>query len=549
MNSTKKNIRNIVIVAVLMITAYVCKTVIFSAEDMFLAALLKIVRNVIHISIVAVWTVSIYMRVVSKQIRNMLIAVGVLMVAWLVVRTCKWEFIYTTDTLTRYLWYAFYIPMILIPLFGVFITMHIGKPDNYTLPSRHKLFFIPAAVVILLVFTNDWHRLVFDFPDGIYYFDDSYTHNVLFFIPAGWFTVLGFYFGLKLFLKSRVPGSRSFQKMHIVIFGGAVVFWIIYALGLIDADLTAVDCTLITLLLESAIQSGLIRTNTNYKTLFEISSVTAQIVDSDFNSVVRSSQAEDFTKDVMRNASAAPQNLGDYILNCDTITGGFVYWQDDIKHISELIEAMQETQTQLSENNFLLQAELELKENQAKTEEQSRLFSRLIFEISPQLERAKEIIAQASEDKKNRKMLLARLSVIGAYIKRRGNLFIISEDKNNISSREIELCINESLSNLQLLGIDTSFVFSLPEEISVASALKLYDVFEYFTEKLTDETQAVLVKISPSGDDISLRMMIGAEYSDISVDTESTVLNGTLTRIDCSDGDIVIDVLVKKEET
>ena len=549
MNSTKKNIRNIVIVAVLMITAYVCITVIFSTEDMFLAALLKIVRNVIHISIVAVWTVSIYMRVVSKQIRNMLIAVGVLMVAWLVVRTCKWEFIYTTDTLTRYLWYAFYIPMILIPLFGVFITMHIGKPDNYTLPSRYKLFFIPAAAVILLVFTNDWHRLVFDFPDGIYYFNDSYTHNVLFFIPAGWFTVLGFYFGLKLFLKSRVPGSRSFQTMHIVIFGGAVVFWIIYALGLIDADLTAVDCTLITLLLESAIQSGLIRTNTNYKTLFEISSVTAQIVDSDFNSVVRSSQAEDFTKDVMRNASAAPQNLGDYILNCDTITGGFVYWQDDIKHISELIETLQETQTQLSENNFLLQAELELKENQAKTEEQSRLFSRLIFEISPQLERAKEIIAQASEDKKNRKMLLARLSVIGAYIKRRGNLFIISEDKNNISSREIELCINESLSNLQLLGIDTSFVFSLPEEISVASALKLYDVFEYFTEKLTDETQAVLVKISPSGDDISLRMMIGAEYSDISVDTESTVLNGTLTRIDCSDGDIVIDVLVKKEET
>ena len=146
-------------------------------------------------------------------------------------------------------------------------------------------------------------------------------------------------------------------------------------------------------------------------------------------------------------------------------------------------------------------------------------------------------------------MLLARLSVIGAYIKRRGNLFIISEDKNNISSREIELCINESLSNLQLLGIDTSFVFSLPEEISVASALKLYDVFEYFTEKLTDEIQAVLVKISPADSGISLRMMIGAEHSDISVDTESTVLNGSLTRIDCSDGDIVIDVLVKKEET
>ena len=57
------------------------------------------------------------------------------------------------------------------------------------------------------------------------------------------------------------------------------------------------------------------------------------------------------------------------------------------------------------------------------------------------------------------------------------------------------------------------------------------------------------MKISPADNGIALRIMIGAEHSDISVDTQSTVLNGTLTRIDCSDGDIVIDVLVKKEET
>lgn len=547
MNSTKKNIRNIVIIAVLMITAYVCRTVIFSTEDMFLAALLTIVRNVIHIAIVAVWTVSIYMRVVSKQIRNMLIAVGVLMVAWLVVRTCKWEFIFTTDTLTRYLWYAFYIPMILIPLLGVFITMNIGKPDNYTLPSKYKLFFIPAAAVILLVFTNDWHRLVFDFPDGIYYFNDSYTHNILYFIPAGWFTVLGFYFVLKLLIKSRVPGSRSFQKVHIIIMGGAVVFWCLYGYAGLEADLTAVDCTLITLLLESAIQSGLIRTNTNYKKLFEISSVTAQIVDNDFNCVLRSSYAEDFTKDVMKNAVASPQNLGDYILNCDTITGGFIFWQDDIKHISELIETLQDTQKQLSENNFLLQAELELKEKQAKTEEQSRLFSRLIFEISPQLENAKEIIAKAIADTENRKILLARLSVIGAYIKRRGNLFIISEDKKNIKSKEIEFCINESLSNLRFLGIDASFVYSLPEMIGAGLALKLYDVFEFFIESLIDEIYAVFVKIKSTDSGISLRMLIGAENPEIAVDTESPVLDGTATCIDRFDGDIVIDVLVKKE--
>ena len=74
------------------------------------------------------------------------------------------------------------------------------------------------------------------------------------------------------------------------------------------------------------------------------------------------------------------------------------------------------------------------------------LFTRLINEISPQLETAKKLISEASENKENRNILLARLSVIGAYIKRRGNLFIISEDKKLIKAKEVEFCINAFFS-------------------------------------------------------------------------------------------------------
>ncbi len=544
---SKKNIRNISIIAVIMLFAFICRVVAYNIDGFFIATLLVMIRNAMHISLVAVWTVSIYMRVVSKQIRNMLISVGLLMIGWMVIRTCKIEFLYTTDTLTRYFWYAFYIPMILIPLIGVFITMHIGKSDDYKLPSLFRLFYIPAALVILLVFTNDFHRLVFDFPNGILYFNSDYTYGPLFFIPSGWFTVLGFYFVVKLLLKGKGPGNRMFQRVHIAIMAIAVVFWCLYAFTGIDADLTAVDCALITLLLESAIQSGLIRTSTNYRKLFEISSVTAQISDSNFNVCVRSAESEVFTTDILKSAVLSPQNLGDYILNAEKISGGYVYWQDDIKYITELIEALQETQKQLSENNFLLQAEYELKENRAKTEEKNRLFNKLIYEISPKLLKAEELLALASSDEKNKRMHLAKLAVIGAYIKRRGNLFIISEDRKKIRSREIEFCINESLANLRLLDIVPSFVFCLDEDISSAAAVKIYDIFEFFTEELLDTVNAVFVKISEKESFISMRMMFGVKSARDEILADSEILSGADIIIENSDDDIIIDVLIPKE--
>lgn len=540
-------LKKTILITALMTVAFIFRPLAYSLDNYLIASALLIVRNIIHISIISVWTLTIYMRVINKRIRKMLISVALLMVGWLLVKTCKWEFLYDTDTLTRYLWYAYYIPMILIPLLGVFITSYLGKSDDYTLPRKYMLLYIPTFILLALIFTNDFHRLVFDFPDGIYYFNTSYTYGPLFFVVSAWFVVLGFYFVLKLLIKSRVPGSRSFQKVHIVIMACAVFFWVFYAFFDIDADLTAVDCTLITLLLESAIQSGLIKTNTNYKKLFEISSVAAQISDNDFDICVRSEEAEFLSRDILRSAVEMPQNLGEYILNCEKISGGYIYWQNDIKYITEIIETLQETQKQLSENNYLLQAELEVKEKRAKTEEKNRLFNVLIKDISPQLAKAEYYISEAEKNDKDRDIILSRLSVIGAYIKRRGNLVIISEDKKLIRAKEVEFCIEETMSNLKLLDIQTAYTFELSGEISASVAIRIYDIFEYFTEALLEDINAVFVKISEGNGNISLRIMFGVSSDGFSLEAFS-VMNDFITSIEYMDKDIVVDALIAKED-
>ncbi len=539
--SAKRNAKNLILIVFLMAVAWVCRKIIFTTEDAFVAALLTMLRNCIHISIVAVWTVSIYMRVINKSVRSLLMTVGVMMVGWLLVRTCKWEFLETTDALTRYLWYAFYIPMIMIALIGVFITRYIGQSDSFVLPKKYRLLYIPALLLILVVFTNDYHRFMFEFPNGIYYFDTSYTYNFFFFIVGAWFVLLGFYFVLMLLLKSRVPGSRSFQKVHIFIMGGAVIFWCVYSFVGADVDLTAVDCTLITLLLECAIQSGLIRTNTNYAKLFEIASVTAQIVDDDFTPHLVSQSACVFEKEAMQAAVATPQNFGDFILNCEKISGGYVFWQYDIKDITEQIETLQETQKRLSENNDLLQAEIELKEKQAKTEEKTRLFSKLIQEISPQLAKADALLDIATENPPERNRSLAKLAVLGAYIKRRGNLFLLSEDRPALEAKELEFCLLESLSNLQLLGVLTSLTFELQKNLSTETAVRIYDIFEFLTEEIMEHASAVLVKLCEKEDCIFMRMMVDVNQK-ITINTASDALQNAEISFEYGDEDLTIDI-------
>ena len=186
---------------------------------------------------------------------------------------------------------------------------------------------------MLSVFTNDLHQLVFFFPNVIEYGETDYNYQVLYFITMTWFILLGIYFVIMLLKKSRVPGEKSFQKLPAVILGISIIFWVLYCMQIVGGDLAAIDCIMIISLLESAIQSGLIPSNTSYNELFCNSTVSAQIVDNNYQPCMVSGTATILTEDVMRSAEAQPVDLGDTILHSKAITDGYVLWQDDVKQI------------------------------------------------------------------------------------------------------------------------------------------------------------------------------------------------------------------------
>ena len=543
----KKKILYAIGVVALLVIAYYSRAFHTQVDEPILKMLLVMIRSVIQISLVIAWCSSLRTRIINKQVRHYLIAVGILLAFWLILRTCKWEFIAQNGThLGRYLWYSYYIPMVYVPLLGVFIIDHIGKAENYKTPNRLKYIYIPAIFLVTAIFTNDLHQLVFSFPNGLENCESDCIYYPLYYITMAWFILLGIYFVVMLIKKSRVPGSKSFQKLPAVILGISIIIWVMYCMQIVGGDLAAIDCIMIIALLESAIQSGLIPSNTNYYELFRSSTVSAQIVDADYQPCMVSGTLAPLTEDVMRSAEAEPVDLGDTILHSKAITGGHVLWQDDVKQINDLIEELRDTQERLGEKNELLKAELELKENRARTEEKSRLYDRIAKEVAVQLAKAEELLKIAETDPKQTKRAIAKVSVICAYIKRRGNLLMLGEEGNIIPAIEIEYCIRESLDNLRLGDVFTSLDSKCDGTLKLEHAVVAFDFYENIVERLLDDATAMLIHLDCKDGIIKMRLQIGCN-EDIAEHTlsELSIPCGTF-EWDIQDEDVTVTLLLSE---
>ena len=507
----KKEIRTAIVVLTLLLISYLFR---FVQRDMPEAAMVKIVlrlmRHLIQAGLLMLWIVSLQNRILQRAVRRYLVATAALMLLWLVVRVFKWDYTATETALNRYCWYAYYISIIFIPLFGVFIVDYIGKPEEYGMNPKKKLLYIPAFALVLAVFTNDIHRLVFAFPNGIQNYDREYTYGVLYYVVLAW--VIGFaaYSIIQLLLKCRVPGRRTFRCLPAVVFGAGVVFWTAYGIFRISCDITAINCLMIVALLESAIQSGLIRSNSHYTDIFRASAVSGVIVDRDYRVCYASGESRPLAKETMRKAEHGAVVSGDFRLNSAAISGGHVLWMDDISKINELTRELQSVGEQLSGKNDLLRAELELKEKQARVEEQSRIYDRITKEMTTRLDEIDLLLRQIEETPAVLKTVLPKICVISAYIKRRGNLLVLGEAESQIQAKELELCLRESADNLQLHNVITFLDADCQGTIPADYAVAVYDLFEGLLEQVLDTVNALMIHLTVSGGALSLTLGIGS---------------------------------------
>ena len=459
-----------------------------------------ILRSLIYIALYIGWGISVSKRIIQVQVRHYLIAVSGLMVFWFVIRSMKYFFI--TDTgIARQLWYLYYLPMLFIPLFSLFVAISLGKPENARLSKTALLLLsIPTVLCLLLVLTNDLHQLVFSFPEGEVWTDDNMSYSFGYFFVIGWEILCALAAFVIMIIKCRL----SYRKKYLpfLLLACSIVYAFIYVSGvewmqLIGGDIAAAQCLMFTGILESCIQCGLIQSNTDYRAMFEAGSIGAQIVDTDWHIRYASSNAPELPSDRMRSAESEAAKLdNNTLLRSSKIPGGHVLWQEDITDITALLEKLEENRKTISESNDVEQENYKTKVKINTVREKNRLYDRLQAQTAHQIELLDQLLTQyeAQSDPEIRRSLLAKAAVIGAYIKRRGNLMFIGEKSDVTDTAELTACLDESFANLELMGVECAIDIPDKNSIYTRDAIRVYDFFEAVTEEAMDDLQFVWLK-------------------------------------------------------
>ena len=514
--------------------------------------LVSILRSGIYIGLIIAWGISIKKRVLHSSVQKYLLAIDGLLLFWMILRTCKYLFLEGIDVVREFCWYAFYIPMLCIPLMGIFVAQCLGESQYYKIPKNFQLLYLPNIVLIFMVMTNHYHFFVFNFIGGMASPDLPYQYGIGYFLIIFWMAVEIISFMFLLLKKSHVPGKHKRIFAPIIPLCVGIVYAIGYILRVpilyeIAGDMTVAYLLIIISICELCILSGLIPANEFYEELFHSSMIGAQIIDDDNNVHYISDSAGHFDQETIEMAKEQPVDLGDERLLSAKIHGGYVLWLDDISKIKGLLKNLENTSKELSKKNEILKTEVSLKEKKAQAKEQTRLYDKIAMEVKPQLEYLEELLDLAKTSEKTTQ-ILARICVISSYIKRLGNLILLGEDANYLPVKELEYCIRESMENIQLSNIMVSFASKCDGLLRKDDMLKIYKIFETLIEITMPSLRALLVNLNSENENIYLKIGISCNLSQWNICKEMLLQEEFIDQISEEDEDYMITFLCKREK-
>lgn len=475
-----------------------------------------ILRAAIYIGLFVAWGISVRSRIIQPQVRRYLTAVSALMIFWMTVRSIRYS-LEEALWVMRHLWYLYYLPMLFIPLLAVFIALSLGKPESFRLPKWTVLLYIPTAALLLLVLTNDLHQLVFRFPEDAVVWMNEYRYGIVYFPVVGWMVLCALTALVIMLVKCRVPNSRKVLVLPFVpvvlsvIYGALYIFQLPW-LRLIAGDVTVVFCLLIAATLESCIQCGLIQSNTHYNDLLLSCTLRVQLTDPEYQRLLSSRSAEPIPLQIMRQTETGPVRLdGGLRLSGAPVRGGHVLWTEDVSELLEVLEELQDVKDSLEDNNALLRAEYTLKAREAHIAEQDRLYNIIQRETAPRIKLLAELTDafETMGDEAQRKQILGKMAVIGAYLKRRSNLIFLADKTPLFQEKELHLTFGESMDNLELCGITCGLLSELEGPVEARQLMKMYDLFEEIVECSIDTMTTITVWIGPA--DGALRITINTD--------------------------------------
>ena len=519
MSYQKKRMLSCIVVLLFVLLAYICRFI--ETDNELIQTLADQCRTCTYLGIYCAWVIYLNKHVVQKKMRQYLTAIGCLMVCWFFLRTVKYHIL--LDPLGGHIcWYLYYIPMILIPTFGLAATLLMDGAEKKTTKWITGILLFFSVVLIVCVLTNDLHQQVFRFEGPIPYSDKNYSYGILFMLVQLWIIACLVIMEILLVKKSRIPDRKQFWLP--IIPGMLLLGWNIA--NLLDlpfvktfaGDMTAICCLLMAAIFQGCILCGLIQTNSRYFELFQATGgLDAEITDDSFRRYYFSGEFPELSKDLRDSiiAKSSVQERGIRI-NHLPVKGGHLFWSEDISVLLDQYQDIQEQQEELTARNQLLRKTYKKEAERRKLEEQNRLLNIIQSQTSRQYELLSHYMEklEQTDSREEYELILSKIVVIGTYLKRWKNLMLTrySSREDSLTMADLKQSLAESCENLKLCEIKAAyFVQDKEKQLRADDVLKCYDFFEWLVEQLFDVMNSVFFRVTQIEEKLQISVHITSQ--------------------------------------
>lgn len=466
---------------------------------------------------ILLWKGTVSHRMMRRDVRRVVSLLSWLTVGWLLLRLFKYQQL-TEGTLTRMCWYGYYLFQLALPVALLYLTEIMDRAEGEK-RLAHPLWppLVCYVLSVLLVLTNDLHRLVFRFDlEGNWASDYSYGLGYWLMIA---FSLLFFVLAVvKLLYKGRKSAYWG-GKLFSLLFCGGLIFYVIayvYRVPLAwESDITVNICILSVLFFETVLHAGLVPVNIQYQRLFAFAPISLTILDENGRTVLSSRSAHPISRSIWKRLLMDMEQPllrdSNTQLHAIAVRSGMAVWQEDLSRINRLKREIQDVQDRLEAANRLLREEGEIKKRLMTVEANRSLFEQLDRDMEQRVASLTRLIKTLPKTDKP-KGLTAYITLCLCHIKRRCNLFFLARQGELLPGDELELYLDELAELARYAGLQTLIRCGQKETLEIRSAALCYDyTFETISWALKETASPLMGYLESEGSDLVFRFLPGGD--------------------------------------
>ncbi len=444
-----------------------------------------------YLTMIMMWSVTIQTRVTDRQIRRHILVACFFMVLLFILRMCKFSYFPDMTMARLYIWYAYSIPLTFIPLFFFLAALYVEPIGNRKKVQKiENVLILTNAAFAVVIMTNELHLFVYKIT---VYPDKEYSHEWFYYLLLIWRIALAMATIFILFKKCSITAARRKWYIPAVFIAVSSILLIWY---LINGGAPKIGthklfqlhealCIPYMMAFESMILIGMIPANSGYRILFDHLSMGAAVYDNEDRQIMASRNWKEDGGDE------------DHRVCRESIQGGCVRWLQDLSAVNEINRSIEAVKESLEDENELIRQENEIRSERIRVETRNRLYNRIAEAVRTRAIRVDELLTdirndQGAEEERDK---IVYAMIMSAYIKRMGNLILLTDTGSFVSSEELALAVSESLEYLKLKGSMVQICREGSMDLSPRCVLLAYELFEETIEDIWLRINTIMVSL------------------------------------------------------